>query len=107
VSGNLSGGAQVASEPETENVMQAAATDPDYRMNRLFHFLFVLFCLELGLFLVVFPWTRFWDFNYISTVGMGWQHIWGNSYVRGAVSGLGVFNLLICFEELIRLMQRR
>ena len=32
-----------------------------------------------------------------------WHRFWDNSYVRGAISGLGVVNLYISFLEIFRL----
>jgi len=65
--------------------------------------LFVTFCLEVGSFLLIFPWTDYWDANFFSSFVPEWHQYWVNLYVRGAVSGLGVVNLYICFTEIIRL----
>lgn len=64
---------------------------------------FITFCLEIGLFLLVFPWTEYWDTNYFSGYLPQLRDLWNNMYVRGAVSGLGVANLYISFVELFRL----
>jgi len=73
--------------------------------------LLITFCLEIGFFLVIFPWTEFWDNIYFSSLVPEWRPHWDNMYVRGAVSGLGVVNLWISFGEIIRLrrfaMRRR
>jgi hypothetical protein len=65
--------------------------------------LFILLCLELGFFLVIFPWTDLWDANFFSVLVPEWHRYWANPYVRGAVSGLGVFNLYISVLEMFRL----
>ena len=65
--------------------------------------LFITFCLEIGLFLLVFPWTEYWDGNYFSALLPNWQRYWDNRYVRGAISGLGVVNLYIGFAEIFHL----
>lgn len=64
---------------------------------------FITFCLEIGLFLLIFPWTEYWDANYFSGVFPQLRDYWNNMYVRGAVSGLGVVNLVISFAEILRL----
>ena len=64
--------------------------------------LFITFCLEVGIFLVLFPWTPYWDSNYFSAL-RPWRQYWDNMYVRGAISGLGVVNLYISLVEVIRL----
>jgi hypothetical protein len=65
--------------------------------------LFITFCLEIGFFLLVFPWTDAWDNNYFSSAIPEWHRWWDNMYVRGAVSGIGAVNLYISVIELFRL----
>jgi hypothetical protein len=64
---------------------------------------FITFCLEMGLFLLIFPWTESWDSNYFSGLMPQMKSFWDNLYVRGAVSGLGVVNLYISLVEIYRL----
>jgi hypothetical protein len=71
--------------------------------HKLLSFVVIVACLELGLFLTLFPWTRYWDDNFFSSFSEAWRHIWSNAYLRGAVSGLGLLNLYICFAEILRL----
>jgi hypothetical protein len=65
--------------------------------------LLVAFCLEIGLFLLIFPWTPYWETNYFGSLIPQWHLYWNDMYVRGAVSGLGVVNLYISILELYRL----
>ena len=44
--------------------------------------------------LLVVPWSRFWDRNYFAESMPFVQAIVTNAFVRGAVSGLGLLNLL-------------
>ena len=60
------------------------------------------FCLVIGIFLMIFPWTDYWEGNYFSSLGPQWRQYWDNMYVRGAVSGLGVLNLYISLAEVFR-----
>ncbi len=71
--------------------------------HKLSAVLLVAFCFEIGLFLVIFPWTPFWDTNYFSGMVPQWHAFWDNLYFRGAVSGLGVVNVYIAVLELYRL----
>ncbi len=81
-----------------------SAHAPGYRWyHKLYAVLFVTFCLEIGIFLLVFPWTDYWDANYFSALVPGWHRYWDNTYVRGAISGLGVVNLYIACVEAFRL----
>ncbi len=65
--------------------------------------LIVIVCLELGLFLLVFPWTDYWTSNYFATFIPKYFWVWESAYFKGAISGLGVVNLCICFTEIVRL----
>ena len=77
---------------------------PVYRWyHKMSAVLFITFCLEVGFFLMVFPWTDAWESNYFSTVVPEWRRFWENMYVRGAVSGVGAVNLYISFVETFRL----
>jgi len=67
--------------------------------------LFIVFCMEVGLFLVIFPWSDYWELNFFSSVIPEWRRYWDNSYLRGAVSGLGVVNLYISLTEILRLLK--
>ncbi len=75
--------------------------------------LFAIFCMELGFFLLVFPWTDAWFANRFSTfaaesywsvtVAAWWRQLWPNALFRGAVSGLGFVNLYIALSEIVSL----
>jgi hypothetical protein len=59
----------------------------------------VLSSTLVGLVLVVFPWTEIWDANYLlqSYPLLRWLML--SSLTRGAVSGLGLVNLLLAIHE--------
>lgn len=67
---------------------------------------YILICIEVGLLLVVIPWVSFWHDNYFLyylAARLHWQgliDIVHSGYFRGAVSGLGMINLLIGFLEI-------
>jgi hypothetical protein len=65
--------------------------------------LLIVFCLEVGVVLLVFPWLEYWDNNFFSNWLPKVHDYWDNSYVRGAVSGVGAANIIIAFGELFRL----
>jgi hypothetical protein len=75
--------------------------------QRVASILFIVFCLELGLFLLIYPWTDSWSGNYFSWIGPlryqpVWHQIWNNGYVRGGVSGLGLLNIWVAVAEALR-----
>ncbi len=71
--------------------------------HKLSAVVFITFCLEIGFFLLIFPWTEAWDSNYFSTLIPDLKPYWDNMYLRGAISGIGVVNLYISFVEMFRL----
>ena len=72
------------------------------RGNMLMNIIFILFCLEVGLVLVVLPWTHFWDNNYFFSLTPEWGPLWLSTYLRGGVSGMGFVNLWIGLVEVWR-----
>jgi hypothetical protein len=48
---------------------------------------------EVGLLLLVLPWTGFWDRNYLFDAAPVFHSLIQSPYLRGAVSGLGLINL--------------
>ncbi len=71
--------------------------------HKVFAVLLVVFCLEIGIFLLVFPWTPYWETNYFASLVPQWRLYWDNMYLRGAVSGLGVVDIYISILEIYRL----
>ncbi|MGH9383954.1 MAG: hypothetical protein ACRD2N_06685 [Vicinamibacterales bacterium] len=56
--------------------------------------------LEMGLLLVLIPWSAFWDRNYFADALPALKTIITNNYVRGAVMGLGLVNVWAALSEL-------
>jgi len=62
--------------------------------------LLTAFFLETGAVLVLAPWSQFWDRNYFAQ-GLPFIHmLMINNFVRGAVSGLGIVNVLAAVAEM-------
>jgi hypothetical protein len=61
---------------------------------------FLAYFVEVGLLLLVVPWSPFWERNYFIQMWPALERIAGNNLVRGAVSGLGVINLWAAMSEL-------
>ena len=66
---------------------------------------FVIFCFEIGVFLVVFPWLDLWETNGLTLYAPWLVDMWGSPYLRGALSGLGLVNIYISFLEILRLVR--
>ena len=71
-------------------------------MNRLLRILLLLVWLELGLMLILVPWSDFWQTNYFMIQFPSMDAFLRSAYLRGAVSGLGVLNLFLALESFRR-----
>jgi hypothetical protein len=67
----------------------------------------VVFFFEVGAVLIFIPWSAFWDRNYFAQLVPSLQSVITNNFVRGAVSGLGVVNLVAGLAELVSLLVAR
>ena len=72
---------------------------------------FVLVCLMIGFILVLFPWFNFggvaeWSDNFLLSwlvSATGYEvirDVVASPWFRGAVSGLGIFNIVLAFWEI-------
>jgi hypothetical protein len=57
--------------------------------------------------LVLVPWSAFWERNYFAESLPWLQPMMMNNFVRGAVSGLGVLNLIAAVGELVDIFAAR
>jgi hypothetical protein len=73
--------------------------------HKLVGMLFVILCFEVGIFLIAYPWSHYWNSNYFSWLSPGWRELWVNPFFRGAVSGLGLVNLYLSVMEVFRLQE--
>lgn len=73
-------------------------------MRRLF---LIAFFLEVGFALVVLPWSAFWERNYFAQALPAVSVIITNDFVKGAVSGVGVVNVVAGLAELVSLLMAR
>ena len=61
--------------------------------------LWVLVCLEVGLFLLLVPWSPLWTQNLLVGYYPALRPLYMNPYARGAISGLGLLNLGLAFWQ--------
>jgi hypothetical protein len=73
---------------------------------------FIILCFQVGVLLTLLPWINWgvignWGDNYFlavfsKTVGVpSLQAIIQSGWIRGAVTGLGILNLIVAFWEII------
>ena len=87
----------VLSSKVRESVSQTAAVGSVGSRFRLG--LFLLLCVEVGLFLLLIPRSPLWAQNWIVGYFPPLRSLYMNLYLRGAVSGLGLINLWLGFWE--------
>ena len=69
-------------------------------LAKLLFGIYVLYCFEVGLFLIVFPWMEFWQQNLLLDYVPVLKTLILNNFFRGAVTGLGIANLILGAWEL-------
>ena len=67
----------------------------------------IAFFFEFGFALLIVPWSVFWDRNYFAEMVPVVHAVITNNFVRGAVSGLGLINLMSGVSELVSLLLAR
>ena len=68
---------------------------------------YIAFFLEVGLLLLVLPWSGFWEHNYFAEAWPPLRPLLVNNFTRGAVTGLGLVNLGVGFADLARVFSSR
>lgn len=93
----------MTTEVKSEARKHPVETPPEEpHMNRLLVILYVVICLEMGVFLFLFPWISLWQQNYF-VAHYSWVYVLTrNYYLRGAVSGLGLIDVYLGFYEVWR-----
>jgi hypothetical protein len=64
-------------------------------MNRIYRALLVVLAFEMGALLLYLPWSVYWEQNYFLSRFPSIMHIALHPSFRGAVSGLGVLDILL------------
>lgn len=86
-------------EPATQG---SRVTGGQIWARRLGLLVFVLICLELGIALIVLPWTHIWTDNNL-LLSYPTVRFWAaNTFVRGAFSGLGLIDIWMGIWEVVR-----
>jgi len=67
-------------------------------------FLSALSSLLVGLVLLLAPWSPLWEANVLLQPGSWLRAVVLNPFARGAVSGLGVVNILIAVDEVRQML---
>jgi hypothetical protein len=65
--------------------------------------LYIIYSLQVGLFLLCLPWFHFWENNHLLYAYPQLRPLVSNSYFKGAVLGLGIANILVAIHEAVHL----
>lgn len=76
-------------------------------VDRQWFVLYVLICLEVGVFLVFVPWSAIWERNYFLENYPRLRPILLSPALRGAVCGLGFGNIYLAFHEVVARLRAR
>jgi hypothetical protein len=66
--------------------------------SRILRIVLLILWFELGVVLILLPWSDVWDVNYFLYQYPSLGFILKNSYLRGMISGLGVTNIMFALE---------
>lgn len=69
--------------------------------DRQWFVLYVVVCIEVGIFLTLVPWSAIWERNYFLDVYPALRAILLAPAVRGAVTGLGAANIYMGLKEVL------
>ena len=65
------------------------------------HVLFIAYWLEVGVLLLFLPWQSIWENNYFLYRVPQLQPLISNPFLKGAVLGLGIVNIVIGIQEIL------
>jgi hypothetical protein len=69
--------------------------------DRQWFVLYVLICLEVGIFLLLVPWSVVWERNYFLQAYPALRPMFLHPVIRGTVSGLGLANIYVVLHEVV------
>lgn len=73
--------------------------------SRLIDVLLVVYFAEVGVVLVVAPWTTYWDRNYFVEALPFLQPLLASYVARGGIAGVGLVSLVAGLTELLAIIQ--
>ncbi len=74
--------------------------------GRIWTVCFAILAFEIGGFLIVFPWMDAWRLNHFPSFYPPLFNVWDDPYFRGAVTGLGVVNVIIALWQTAVLLKK-
>ena len=104
----MSGQPQLYSSPEPAVQQEPSKRTAPVWLQRLSLFVLVLFCVYLGVLVMVLPWwTRVWDQNLYIQSHPALAAVLQNGAVRGLISGVGLLDIWIGVSEAVHYRDQR
>jgi hypothetical protein len=75
------------------------------RSRRIFQILFILYCVEAGVFLAFVPWSTLWERQLLEFPLVGLRTFGLHPLWRSALTGFGVVHLIWAVHDLDLLLQ--
>lgn len=93
--------------PPPINSPAESESKPRVQMHaRIIHILYILYSLEVGIFLLVLPWLSIWDNNLVLYLYPQIGPVVNNPFFKGAVLGLGIDSILVGIYEVVHIKNR-
>lgn len=92
--------------PDQQPPAEVSAELPVW-LQRLSLVIYVVFCMWLGIVMVLLPWSELWFSNALLDRWPSMRPFMHHGFVRGAISGLGVLDLWLGISEAIHYRDRR
>jgi len=72
-------------------------------LKKISFYFYVFYCFEVGIFLMTAPWLlpNVWENNFFFFYWPKLKSIFLNAYFRGAVSGVGLLNIILAISEVL------
>ena len=80
---------------------------PPVWVQRLWLVIYVVFCIELGMLLIVLPWKAVWHTNALLASHPTLRIFFQNYFLRGLVTGLGVVDIWLGVSEAVHYRERK
>jgi hypothetical protein len=105
----------LSADPNTLPVLPAegAATGvpaqpcPPAWVQRLWLVIYVAFCIELGMLLIVLPWKSVWHSNVLLADYPALRTLFQNYFLRGLVTGLGIIDVWLGVSEAVHYREKK
>jgi hypothetical protein len=80
---------------------------PPVWLQRVSLVVYVSFCIEIGLWLIIVPWKQVWTANSLVANYPSLRAVFHSYFIRGLVAGLGLVDLWLGISEAVQYREKR